>query len=276
MSDACGRTAARMPVTAPAKPMRNQLKLLFLSNRAGGVPAVRRRSCMQDVVMLLFTVVFFALAFLYVKACQKVEVAHAHGLDFGNRPRSLHSLARLSHPDDALSRRNSEMSVNGWLQFAIYSIILLAIVRPVGIYMARVIEGERTWLDPVLRPFERLIYKLCGVQRRQRDELARVHLCHAGLRGGYAGVHLCDRAPATVFALEPAAPGRRGARSGLEHRGQFHHQHQLAVLYARVDHELSHRNGWTGDAQLLVGRGGHRGGHRTHPRHQANQLCHHR
>ena len=55
------------------------------------------------------------------------------------------------------------MSANGWLQFAIYSIILLATVRPVGIYLARVLEGERTWLDPVLRPFERLIYKLCGV-----------------------------------------------------------------------------------------------------------------
>jgi K+-transporting ATPase ATPase A chain len=55
------------------------------------------------------------------------------------------------------------MSANGWLQFAIYSLVLLATVRPVGIYLARVFEGERTWLDPVLRPFERLIYKLCGV-----------------------------------------------------------------------------------------------------------------
>ncbi len=55
------------------------------------------------------------------------------------------------------------MSANGWLQFAIYSIVLLATVRPVGIYLARVMEGERTWLDPVLRPCERLIYKLCGV-----------------------------------------------------------------------------------------------------------------
>ena len=55
------------------------------------------------------------------------------------------------------------MSVNGWLQFAIYCVILLATVRPVGTYMARVLEGERTWLDPVLRPIERLIYKLCGV-----------------------------------------------------------------------------------------------------------------
>jgi K+-transporting ATPase ATPase A chain len=55
------------------------------------------------------------------------------------------------------------MSVNGWLQFAIFSAILLASVRPVGIYLARVFEGEHTWLDPVLRPFERLIYKLCAV-----------------------------------------------------------------------------------------------------------------
>jgi K+-transporting ATPase ATPase A chain len=56
------------------------------------------------------------------------------------------------------------MSVNGWLQFAIYCLVLLATVRPVGIYLARVLEGERTWLDPVLRPFERLIYKVCAVK----------------------------------------------------------------------------------------------------------------
>jgi K+-transporting ATPase ATPase A chain len=55
------------------------------------------------------------------------------------------------------------MSANGWFQFAIFSAILLASVRPVGIYLARVLEGERTWLDPVLRPIERLIYKLCGI-----------------------------------------------------------------------------------------------------------------
>jgi len=55
------------------------------------------------------------------------------------------------------------MSANGWLQFVLFSLILLASVRPVGIYLARVLEGERTWLDPILRPIERLIYKLSGV-----------------------------------------------------------------------------------------------------------------
>jgi K+-transporting ATPase ATPase A chain len=55
------------------------------------------------------------------------------------------------------------MTANGWLQFALFSLILLATVRPVGVYLARVLEGERTWLDPVLRPFERFIYRLAGV-----------------------------------------------------------------------------------------------------------------
>ena len=59
------------------------------------------------------------------------------------------------------------MTANGWIQFLIYSGILLASVRPVGIYLARVLEGERTWLDPVLRPVERLIYWLGGVNSEQ-------------------------------------------------------------------------------------------------------------
>ena len=59
------------------------------------------------------------------------------------------------------------MTPNGWLQFSVYSIVLLLTVRPVGIYLARVLEGERTWLDPVLRPFERLIYRLSGVKAHQ-------------------------------------------------------------------------------------------------------------
>jgi len=55
------------------------------------------------------------------------------------------------------------MFANGWLQFAVFCLILLASVRPVGIYLARVLEGERTWLSPILRPIERLLYKLCGI-----------------------------------------------------------------------------------------------------------------
>ncbi|MGA2251177.1 potassium-transporting ATPase subunit KdpA [Terracidiphilus sp.] len=55
------------------------------------------------------------------------------------------------------------MSANGWLQFLVYSIVLLLTVKPVGLYLVRVLEGKRTWLHPVLHPAERLIYKLAGV-----------------------------------------------------------------------------------------------------------------
>ena len=56
------------------------------------------------------------------------------------------------------------MTANGWIQFAIFSIVLFATVKPVGIYLAYVFEGERTWLDPILRPIERLTYRLCAVK----------------------------------------------------------------------------------------------------------------
>ncbi len=55
------------------------------------------------------------------------------------------------------------MTTNGWLQFAVFSIVLALTVRPVGLYLTRVLEGQRTWLDPIFRPFERLIYRLGGV-----------------------------------------------------------------------------------------------------------------
>ena len=55
------------------------------------------------------------------------------------------------------------MTVNGWLQFVLFSGLLLVSVRPLGTYLARVLEGERTWLDPLFRPIEKVIYKLGGV-----------------------------------------------------------------------------------------------------------------
>jgi potassium-transporting ATPase potassium-binding subunit len=56
------------------------------------------------------------------------------------------------------------MTANGWLQFLILFALLLAFMRPLGIYIARVLQGERTFLSPILRPIERLIYKLSGIR----------------------------------------------------------------------------------------------------------------
>jgi potassium-transporting ATPase potassium-binding subunit len=55
------------------------------------------------------------------------------------------------------------MTLNGWLQIAVFFLLVLAITKPLGIFMAKVFNRERTFLDPVLRPLERLIYRLTGV-----------------------------------------------------------------------------------------------------------------
>jgi K+-transporting ATPase ATPase A chain len=55
------------------------------------------------------------------------------------------------------------MTSNGWLQIALFGVIVIAITRPFGGYMTRVFAGERTFLSPVLRPLERLVYWCCGV-----------------------------------------------------------------------------------------------------------------
>src|SRR5258708_29340892 len=55
------------------------------------------------------------------------------------------------------------MTVNGWLQIAVFLLAILAITPLLGRFMTRVFNRERTWLDPVLRPLERLIYRLTGV-----------------------------------------------------------------------------------------------------------------
>ncbi|HEY6400315.1 MAG TPA: potassium-transporting ATPase subunit KdpA, partial [Blastocatellia bacterium] len=59
------------------------------------------------------------------------------------------------------------MTVNGWLQILFFFALVLAVTKPLGIFMARVFNGERTFLDPVLRPVERLIYRLTGVDERR-------------------------------------------------------------------------------------------------------------
>ncbi|HET7216050.1 MAG TPA: potassium-transporting ATPase subunit KdpA [Terriglobia bacterium] len=60
------------------------------------------------------------------------------------------------------------MTANGVLYILVFFLALLAVTKPLGLYMARVFEGKRTFLHPVLRPLERLVYRLCGI--REDDE----------------------------------------------------------------------------------------------------------
>jgi K+-transporting ATPase ATPase A chain len=55
------------------------------------------------------------------------------------------------------------MTVNGWVQIVVFLLLVLAVTKPIGVFITGVFNRERTFMDPVLRPVERLIYKLCFV-----------------------------------------------------------------------------------------------------------------
>jgi potassium-transporting ATPase potassium-binding subunit len=61
------------------------------------------------------------------------------------------------------------MTALGWIQIILYCAIVVAITPMLGSYMTRVFTGERTFLTPVLRPVERAIYKVAGVDERQEQ-----------------------------------------------------------------------------------------------------------
>jgi K+-transporting ATPase ATPase A chain len=61
------------------------------------------------------------------------------------------------------------MTLNGWLQIALYCAIVTLLVKPLGGYMAKVFNGERHLMTPVLRWLERGIYAICGVDEKQEQ-----------------------------------------------------------------------------------------------------------
>ncbi len=58
------------------------------------------------------------------------------------------------------------MNIFSWAQLILYMVILLAVVRPLGSYMAKVYQNQRVFLEPVLGPVERFIYRLSGIDPR--------------------------------------------------------------------------------------------------------------
>jgi len=58
------------------------------------------------------------------------------------------------------------MTANGWLQIGFFLLVIVAITKPLGVFITRVFGGEKTFLDPTLRPVEKLVYRLTGVDER--------------------------------------------------------------------------------------------------------------
>jgi K+-transporting ATPase ATPase A chain len=68
------------------------------------------------------------------------------------------------------------MTANGWFQIGLFLAVVFLITKPLGNFLVRVFERERTFLDPVLRPMEKLIYRLAGI-----DERVEMHWTQYGI-----------------------------------------------------------------------------------------------
>jgi potassium-transporting ATPase potassium-binding subunit len=61
------------------------------------------------------------------------------------------------------------MTITGWLQITLFSVVVILLTRPLGGYMTRVFAGERTFLSPALRPVERAVYWCRGVDEKEEQ-----------------------------------------------------------------------------------------------------------
>src|SRR6266851_1915517 len=59
------------------------------------------------------------------------------------------------------------MTANGWFQIGLYLFVIFLVTKPLGVFMTRVFNREKTFLDPIFRPVERLVYRLTGVDENR-------------------------------------------------------------------------------------------------------------
>ncbi len=97
------------------------------------------------------------------------------------------------------------MSAVSLAQYGAFLLIVALLVRPVGGYLARVFSGERTWLDPVLRPVERIIYRLAGVDAGVEMDWKHYAGCFVGFGlGGTLLLYAILRVQPLLHTFDPA------------------------------------------------------------------------
>ena len=91
------------------------------------------------------------------------------------------------------------MSANGWIQIGLFCLAILVCVKPLGLYMARVFEGERTFLSPLLAPLERGIYRLCGTDPAKEQHWTSYTIAMLAFSiAGFASLYILQRLQAAL------------------------------------------------------------------------------
>jgi K+-transporting ATPase ATPase A chain len=90
------------------------------------------------------------------------------------------------------------MTANGWIQIALFCAAIIVCVKPLGLYMARLFEGERTFLSPILGPVERGIYRLCGIKGEEQHWTTYTIAMLAFSVAGFVSLYLMQRLQAVL------------------------------------------------------------------------------
>jgi potassium-transporting ATPase potassium-binding subunit len=103
------------------------------------------------------------------------------------------------------------MTANGWAEIALYFVVLTALVVPLGRFMARVFEGERTFLSPLFRPVEAVLYRAAGVDESREQHwltytVAMLLFNAAGFLLVYALQRFQAVLPLNPAGMSPVAP----------------------------------------------------------------------
>src|SRR5262245_56499665 len=103
------------------------------------------------------------------------------------------------------------MTLNGWIQILLFVVIVVALTRPLGGYVTRVFNGERTFLAPVLRPVEIVLYGAAGVDETREQHwltyaIAMLLFQVAGFLVLYGLLRVQDVLPLNPQGMSPVAP----------------------------------------------------------------------
>jgi potassium-transporting ATPase potassium-binding subunit len=95
------------------------------------------------------------------------------------------------------------MTLVGWLQIAVFMTAIGLLTRPLGGYLARVYSGQRTLLQPVIGPIERMLYRAAGVKAQSEQNWLRYATSFLAFHA-LSILALCAPAPAIRLASQSA------------------------------------------------------------------------
>ncbi len=149
----------------------------------------------------------------------------------------------------------------GLFQLIAFFLIILALTKPLGAFMANVFEGRRTFLHPVLRPLESLVYKLGGVSESKEQRWTQYT---ASLLAFSVVSLLVTYLIVRLQAWLPWNPAHIGAMSpdlAFNTAVSFTTNTNWQAYTPEVDAQLLYADGGIDHAQFPLGRGGHGRGH---------------